>query len=316
MKRSSNRRIALVATAALLAVAGCGTRVDHSTVVAGAGGETVSLDPASIQALKAAAGSGAAAAPAATTTQTAASAPAGQTTTTKSGTNTAAAPAPQPVLNTGAATVGGSKANKAGTAAAKGSTVGVAAAPAVPADAPCTAAGAPLKLGQIGGFSGVEGPITADARTGLATWVQATNAHGGIACHPVVLYAVDDGADPAKAAAAVQDLVENKGVQAIVGVFDPIGFPGILSGAEKAKIPVIGGDGIDFAWNTSPYLFPTGAGLLGSIRGSLKQTIASGKNNFGLLYCVEANVCTSGSKIIEDETKKAGGKLTYSSAIS
>jgi branched-chain amino acid transport system substrate-binding protein len=320
MNRRTDRRLAILATAALLVLAGCGTRVSHSDVVAGAGGTTVSLDNASIQALKTAAGSAAAAAPAAaTTTRTAANAPAAATSTTKTGTSTGGAPAPAPLVS-GTAPPAGARAGKTGATAAAakpgGGTAAAAPAAATAADAPCTASGAPLKLGQVGGFSGVEGPVTADARNGLATWVQYVNAHGGIACHPIVVYAVDDGADPARAAAAVQDLVSNKGVQALVGVFDPIGFPGILSGAEKAKIPVIGGDGIDFAWNQNPYLFPTGAGLLGAIRGALQQTVAAGKTNLGLLYCVEASVCTNGQKIIEDETKKAGAKLTYSSAIS
>jgi branched-chain amino acid transport system substrate-binding protein len=189
-------------------------------------------------------------------------------------------------------------------------------ATAVRADAPCATPGAPLKLGQIGSFSGVAGPITANARTAVAAWAQAVNARGGVACHPVVLYTADDGADPAKAASLVQDLVENKGVQALVGVFDAIGFPGIASAVEKIKVPVIGGDGIDFSWNENPYLFPAGAGLLGDIRGSLAQTIGSGKTNLGLLYCVEASVCTNVSKYLQDEVKKTTAHLTYTSAMS
>jgi branched-chain amino acid transport system substrate-binding protein len=326
MNGRSPRRPAVVVTALLLSLTACGTRVSQQEVAVGAGGGTVSLDPASIAALRAATGGSAAPLTGATTaggggTQTGAPARAPQSSlpgpTPVASAAAAAAPAKGP---TGAAKATEKKARPTTAAAAPTPAAGApgpaAGASSTVADAPCTTPGAPLKLGQIGSFSGVAGPITAGARTALAAWAQAVNARGGLACHPVVLYSVDDGSDPAKAASLIQDLVTNKGVQALVGVFDALAFQGIVSGVEKAKLPVVGGDGIDFAWNTDPYLFPVGAGNLGVIRGAIRQTVASGKLNAGLLYCVEASVCTSIAKILPDEVAKAGAKLTYSSAIS
>jgi|GEM_PF-6912691 len=221
-------RIAAVLSAALLSITGCGTRVDHQAVIAGAGQGTVSLDPASIAALKAAAaGAMAAAGNHADPTRSTATGGA-----RPAGTGSAAGPAALDSPPRGAprtsrtapVATGVPGAEKASTAAALTKTP----------DPPCTASGATLKLGQIGSFSGVAGPITASARTTLATWAQVVNAAGGISCHPVVVYQVDDGADQAKAAAAVQDLVQNKGVQGLVGVFDVLGFAGILSGVDRA----------------------------------------------------------------------------------
>ena len=295
-------QVAVLITA-VLALSACGSRVSGEEILVGAGGGTVKLDPSSVAELKSAtAGAPAAAAPAAAapgagaSTATAAAPPAASTSAQPPAAGTVAATKTKPGKNT--------------------ATVSTASAPvAVSQTAACTTPGAPLKLGQIGAFSGVAGPITASARTALATWVQDVNSRGGVACHPVVLYAMDDGADPSKAAAQVAELKE-KGVQALVAVFDPLGFNGLRSGVEKAKMPVVGGDGIDFSWNASPYLFPVGAGLLGAIRGSIHQTVASGKTNLGLLYCVEASVCTTGAKIIPPEVERAGAKMTYQSAIS
>jgi len=307
MKLRFPDRRALFAGAVVLTLAACGTRVSQSEVLAGAGGSTVSLDPASITALRAAAGGGAAApasaASGAGTAGTAVVAPSGA----------AAAP-----TTTGGRTAAGSVATTkpTSTRTPAGQARSAAAAPVAAAESGCTGAGAPLKLGQIGSFSGVAGPITASARTALATWVQAVNAGGGIACHPVVLYSEDDGADPSKAAALVQELVQDKGVQALVGVFSALSFQGILSGVEKAKIPVIGGDGFDLAWNENRYLFPVGAGILGNVRGAVRQTVASGKTKAGLLYCVESSVCTNIAKIIDPEVRAAGATLVYSSAVS
>ncbi|MGQ0467956.1 MAG: ABC transporter substrate-binding protein [Sporichthyaceae bacterium] len=291
--------------ASVLTLSACGSRVSGEEVLAGAGGGTVKLDDASIAELKAAS----------------AAAPAVASADVPAADGAAAAPAgvspgvvnPKPGAPGTPAAGAGVKPGKAAPAAKS------AAAPAgtaVTASTKCTGPGAPIKLGQVGAFSGVAGPITANARTALAAWAQDVNARGGIACHPVQIFAVDTGADPARASAQIQQLVKDKGVVALVGVFDAIGFKGVQSSAERLKVPVVGGDGIDFGWNESPYLFPTGAGLLGAIRGALKQTVGSGKTNLGLLYCVEASVCTTGSKIIQEETEKAGAKLTYSAAIS
>jgi branched-chain amino acid transport system substrate-binding protein len=305
-RRTGRLRVAVLATA-VLALSACGSRVSGEEILAGAGGGTVKLDPSSVAELKTATSGGAAAAPAAAAT---AQAPAAASTGVLPAAATGSAPAAPTTTGPAPAATGKTKGDKKTAVTAQS-----APAAAASSSTPCAAAGTPIKLGQIGAFSGVTGPITASARTGLATWVQDVNARGGIACHPIVLYAFDDGADPAKAAALVQQLKE-KGVAALIAVFDPLGFNGLRSAAEKAKLPVVGGDGIDFSWNESPYLFPVGAGLLGSVRGSIHQTVASGKTNLGLLYCVEASVCTTGAKLIPQEVAKAGAKMTYQSAIS
>jgi branched-chain amino acid transport system substrate-binding protein len=301
-----------------LTLSACGSRVSGEEVLAGAGGGTVRLDEQSISELQAATAGSGAAAPAASApdagagTTAAAPGDAGAAAPDTTGTSTGVVNPKPGAPGTPAAGAGKAARNPAAAAAKPAAgTVGAAAAPAT-----CTGPGTPIKVGQIGAFSGDAGPITANARTALAAWAQSVNARGGIACHPIQLYAVDDGADPAKASALVQQLVKEKGVVALVGAFDAIGFKGIQSAVERLKVPVVGGDGIDFGWNESPYLFPTGSGLLGAIRGALKQTVASGKKNLGLLYCVEASACTNGAKIIPPLAKEAGAEITYSAAIS
>lgn len=312
-RRVQFRRVPVVALAlaSVLALSACGSRVSGEEVLAGAGGGTVRLDDASIAELRTAAA------------DTPAAPSSAEETAAES--STTAADAPPAGASTGVVnakpgapgTPAAAKGAKAALPAAKKGTTTTTATTAQPGSpAQCTGPGVPLKLGQIGSFSGVTGPITANARTALAAWAQDVNARGGIACHPVELFAVDDGGDPARGSALVAQLVQDKKVQALVGTFDALGFKGILTAAEKAKIPLVGGDGIDFAWNESPYAFPTGAGILGAIRGALKQTIASGKLNLGLLYCVEASVCTNGAKVIRAEVAKTRATLTYSSAIS
>lgn len=303
------RRLSVaVMLAAVLTLSACGSRVSGEELLAGAGGGTVRLDDASIAELSKAAAAGPAAAPS-TAQGLAAEAPESSV-ASDAGTSPGVVD-PKP----GAPDAAAAKPSKAQpAAAAKPASEGARAAVSAPAK--CTGPGAPLKIGQIGAFSGVSGPITANARIAMAAWVQDVNARGGIACHPVQLYAVDNGGDPAKASALFQQLVREKSVAAIVGVFDPLGFKGIRDSAERLKVPVIGGDGLDAAWNESPYLFPAGAGILGVVRGAIKQARDAGKSNFGLLYCVEAAVCTNVARIIPTESERAGGTVSYRAAIS
>lgn len=286
---------ALFVTVALLAT-GCGTRASDGEVRAGVGaGGPVQLPPEVLDQLKSAGtvAPGVAGAPAVTDLPT--------------GTDTSSVPVTKP--------------GKGGTAPAAGitttgSTGSTATATTPSKSAACTGSGTPLNIGQIGSFSGVLGPVTSSARNALAVWVKHVNARGGLACHPVVLYAVDDGADPSRAAALVQQLVAEKKIQAIVALFAPLSMAGIIPAITKAKLPVVGGDAIDFEWTKQPLLFPQGAGLEGAIDGSLRQTVGQGKTKLGLIYCVESSICTSAAKIIPPRAEAAGAKIVYSSAVS
>ncbi|MBA3745538.1 MAG: ABC transporter substrate-binding protein [Sporichthya sp.] len=287
---SSGRAVAAVLLAATLLVSGCGTRASEDEVLAGVSTGPVQLDQTSLDQLAAGA-----------------QVPGGAPTTNVPGTvDTGTVPGTVTTpgtTDTSTITTPGTKPAASGTTAQT-------------ADGKCTGQGAPLNLGQIGSFSGVLGAISASARTTLAIWAKAVNARGGVACHPVTVFAADDGADPSRGAAAAQDLIVNKKVSSIVGVFTPLSMPAILPVIEKYKVPIVGGDGVDFAWTAHPLLFPQGASLDGLIDGGLRQTVSEGKKRLGLLYCVEASICTAMAKIIPAKAKAAGAELVYQSPVS
>lgn len=179
----------------------------------------------------------------------------------------------------------------------------------------CASPGAPVNVGQIGSFGGVAGPLTASTRTGLAIWAKHVNAKGGLACHPINLYAVDDGGDPSRAAALVGELVSKHQIQALVGVMT-FGMAGLVPAVERAKLPVIGGDMIAAQWFDHPLLFPQGGGLDAMIDGAVKQSVDGGKSKHGLIYCVEVAVCADVGKQYPLSGKKLGAQLVYSSPVS
>jgi branched-chain amino acid transport system substrate-binding protein len=290
---------ALVAVSALaLVMSACGTRASEEEVLRGAGGGPVTLTPDQLAGLRAGASAGGAAAP----------------------TSGAAAGTSGPL----AAAAGGSTAPGAGASTggltAPGTSTGTAPRAAGPTSGAktCAKKGAPVVVGQVGSFSGVLGPVNAGAKTGLQVWARAVNAQGGVACHPVTVVADDDGADPSKAQASVQDLVQNKHAVAILGSFVQLSFAGFRSGIESQNVPAVGGDLGDPNWNASRMAFPQGGNIRAQIIGAYKQANEQGHKKIALLYCVESSICSNAKKVTIDEhgAAKAGSTVVYSAQVS
>jgi branched-chain amino acid transport system substrate-binding protein len=230
-----------------------------------------------------------------------------------------AAPAVPSTAN--APTVAPSAAKGPVSSVAQGAPVAAAAptAPAKTAAAPaaaCTQPGAGVAVGQIGNFSGVAGPITAGARTAVAVWAQSVNTRGGVACHPVVVYAVDDGGDTTRAAAEVGRLVAEKHIVALVGTAAILSFNGLIAGVEKAKIPIVGGDLAGFEWNENRWLFPQGSGLTAVLEERLRYAKSMGHAKVAMLYCVEASACTEIADAAPEIAQRAGVSIVSSAPVS
>lgn len=301
-RAAASQAIGLLLGLALLA--GCGGRVSAGEVLAGAGGGTVTVQvPAGTLPQPVAA-----AAPVAPVVG--ASQAAAVTTDAKV---PAAARARQ--QSSGSAPKEGSA--KSATRTQQTSKV---APRAVVAAAPTQCApGLPaLRIGQVGHFSGILGPLTGPARTGLAAWAKDVNARGGIACRPIQLFVVDDAADAGRTASLVGQLVNEKKVVALVAAFSPLTSAALAQAAARHKVPVVGGDVASYEWHESPWFFPQGGGLRTRPYGVIKQAVEDGHTKFGLLYCVENPSCTTLAQTLEKEktVEKAGGQVVSSSPVS
>lgn len=301
MTTTSRRRRATAAVALsslALALTGCGTQLSRSEIINDAGGGPVTLN----------------------------NAPAGSTGTSGLGASSGAAvtpshPAAAGTVGRSGGSTGGASGSTAGATApvGNGRTSGpVSSAPGRAASSACASQGSPLVIGQVGSFSGLVGQVVSSGRTGLAVWAKDVNARGGIACHPVQIYAEDDASDTAKSSQAVQDLVQNKHAVALVGNFVPISVAGFRSGVESAKVPAIGGDLLGPDWNQSPYMFPQGAGIGGQIYGAYRQAVRNGHKKMAMFYCVEASICTNAYNVTvkEGKAKAAGAQVVYEAQVS
>jgi branched-chain amino acid transport system substrate-binding protein len=211
---------------------------------------------------------------------------------------------------------GGTAGPGTGSNVRPGATTAKAATGSTVAGAPCTTSLAPVAIGQVGTFSGVAGAITASARAAMAVWAKDVNSRGGLACHPVQLFAADDGADTSRAATAEHDMVHQHHVVAFVDVIVPLTVAGFRPAVEADKVPVVGGvTGTDDFYD-SPWLFPEAASFSDQAFGLVRSGVQLGKKKLGLLYCVEASACTTLEKKIKQFAPDAGAELVYDAPIS
>src|SRR5207237_9048100 len=86
--------------------------------------------------------------------------------------------------------------------------------------------------------------------------VSDVNDHGGLDGHPIQYIVADAASDPPRHAAAVKDLVENRGVIAFVGQYASQTHQGARQYIEDHHVPVIGGEVSLDLWYQSPMYFP------------------------------------------------------------
>jgi branched-chain amino acid transport system substrate-binding protein len=194
------------------------------------------------------------------------------------------------VTSDGGTTGGGSTGGA--TATGGGSTGGGAAGPA--------ARGAPIKIGSVGTLSGPVGSAIGNGAPGVQAWVASINAKGGIKGHPVQLFVADDGGDPARHRALVQDMVERKGVVAFVQNAAALSGQSVVSYLEDKKIPVVGSEAGSPWFNSSPMMFPqqaSDARLAQSFAAGYAQVAKElGFTRIALISCAEISGCQTSTQ--------------------
>lgn len=323
--------------AALLAVvvavsAGCGTKVSREEIREAAG-----LGPAASGAVPdgaanenaAAGGDGFAtvgsdrAAPVESPGAAGAPAPGGTTgspaaaTAAGGGAPAGAAPLTRPASAGGAAKASAAKASPV-SGAGTGSTAPKAAAGAAAAggQAACPAPCAPLVIGSVGTWSGIVGQNVVGGLNALRAWVASVNATGGLSGHPVRLEVADDGTDPARHRALVQEFVERRGVVAFV--YNAAVFSGQASVdyLNARKIPVVGGSGTEPWYTTSPMFFTQiiagETAIEATVASYARSAKAAGMTKMGLVTCSDGvQVCEDTARSVPRYASKYGVELAY-----
>lgn len=180
--------------------------------------------------------------------------------------------------------------------------------------------GPPIVLGTVGAYSGGTAELLAPGARALQAWAAATNADGGINGRQVKVIVRDDGGDPGRSKAAMQQLVEQDKVDAVVAAMAVSETVNAWRGyVEDKGVPVIGGLCGISGWENSPVLFRQCPAQPTLVFGTAKlgATYAEGKA-LGGLFCTEVNACTTVEKQLFDQgyAKKAGLDPRYRARIS
>jgi branched-chain amino acid transport system substrate-binding protein len=173
-----------------------------------------------------------------------------------------------------------------------------------------------LVIGSVGTWSGLVGQNVVGGLNALQAWVAATNAAGGLGGHQVKLVVADDGTDPARHRALVQELVERRG--AIAFSYNAAVFSGhaSISYLEQKKIPVVGGSGTEPWYTTSPMFFTqTIAGevaIEATVASYARSAKATGLTKMGLITCSDGvQVCDETARLAPNYVKQYGMALAY-----
>lgn len=177
----------------------------------------------------------------------------------------------------------------------------------------------PIILGSVGNYSGPAGAAQVGLPTAVQVWAASVNAKGGLFGREVKVIVQDDGGDPARYAAAVQDLVENRGVIAFVGQGAVLSMKGGLKYLSDKGIPVIGTDCAAPAWwDPSTNNFPQCAIALGQSATYVSAGVRlTGKTRIGYVFCGESPACTDGAQYYDNPfSARGGGHTVYRAQIS
>ena len=178
----------------------------------------------------------------------------------------------------------------------------------------------PVLIASVGTLSGPVGAAFLPNVQALTAWVRWINDRGGLNGHSVKLFTYDDGADPARHRAQVQEAVEHRKVVAFVS--NPEGLTGQQSVdyITSKRVPVIGGMGAETWFYKSPMYFPEGSYIPYLSQAvpyaAARIAVPAGKTKAGIMVCVEGDQCPLSEKIWKQEAKSAGFDVVYQSKIS
>jgi branched-chain amino acid transport system substrate-binding protein len=222
--------------------------------------------------------------------------------------------------DTAGAAAGTSSAAGGGTTVAEGTGSSGSASSGGSSGGAVTLTKAPVRIGTVGSLSGPAGASLKPQSDGVRIWVRWINDHGGLNGHPVEHIAADDGGDPSRHRALVQEFVEQRKVIAFVGNPEALTGQGSVDYLTKAGVPVVGSEGAGQWFYESPVYFPqgsTGNALLqaGAYLAAVLNK-AQGRTKVGLINCVEVQVCRDATNKAPAVFKKYGMEVVYTAQAS
>jgi branched-chain amino acid transport system substrate-binding protein len=176
----------------------------------------------------------------------------------------------------------------------------------------------PIPIGSVSTLTGIVGEGYINGMKALRAWVSDVNTRGGVAGHPIRLFAVDDGGAPSRNQALMQQMVEQNHVVAFVWNTAPLSGQASVAYVQGKRIPVIGSEAADSWFNANSMYFPqqsTAAfGARAFAAATAKEAIARKLSKVALMYCLESQGCKDA--VASDAFAQAGLQVVQQSSIS
>lgn len=188
-------------------------------------------------------------------------------------------------------------------------------AKAVPSTPATPESSTPITVASVGTLSGVAGAVLGQVPKGAQVWAKWVNRRGGLNGHPVNLILYDDGGDPARHRAQVQDAVERRSAVAFVASAEALTGHSSVEYINDKRVPVVGVD-LGETWPaSSPMYFPQSsfgdAFNRSSPLSTAQQVLREGKRKLGTIVCAEAQGCADLDRIWNEMAAQVGFKPVY-----
>lgn len=174
----------------------------------------------------------------------------------------------------------------------------------------------PLKIGAVLSLSGKQSSLGLPEKQTLEMLAETLNSEGGIDGRKVELFIEDDQSDPAKAKAAIDKIIKDKKVHAIIGgSITPVSLV-VKTEAIKAKIPQMApAAGIKITEPDFKWTFRTAQSDALAVKRVVEYLSKTLKVKKFAIINVDSAFGNSGATVLKEDAPKAGievvGQETY-----
>ena len=173
-----------------------------------------------------------------------------------------------------------------------------------------------IVLGQSAALTGPAGQLGQDMRTGAMLYFDMVNEHGGVHGRKIVLKTLDDGYDPARAAANTKKLIDDERVFALFGYVGTPTSQASLPIFTQAKVPFVGAfTGAELLRHPiNPYVFNVRASYFDETEAIVNHLTAMSIDKIAIFYQDDA-YGLAGLAGVERALKKRNMSLTAKGTV-
>ncbi|MHB8511153.1 MAG: ABC transporter substrate-binding protein [Actinomycetota bacterium] len=167
-----------------------------------------------------------------------------------------------------------------------------------------------IRLGATVVQSGIGASFLGEVPDAMAAVVNQVNASGGVCGRLLDLKTVDDGWDASRGEQFIRNFISD-GVFALAVSPSSEGLDAAIRNGDisRAKIPVVGADGMLISQYTEPWVWPVAASTITTMHVMAKNAFDRGARTFGLVYDKSYHFGVEGAQAFRAALKRLGGSL-------